>query len=420
MGIPIGKLALYVAAGGIDPRKVLPCMLDAGTDNESLREDPWYLGMTHPRLKGEEYYSLVHEFVKSVHHRWPNAVLQFEDFSSDKAMDILETYRYDHLCFNDDIQGTGAVTLASILASIRIQGAGARLRDQRIIICGAGSAGLGVAQSLYDAMLHEGAEPDEARLRIWIMDKDGLIGPGRPGGQQLTPAQAFFAREHSGGIKTGGMIARDRQGAPLPNPGAGLKDKATLLETIGSVRPTILLGLTGKGGTFTEDCIRTMAAHTERPIIFPLSNPTSHAECTAEQAYTWTDGRAVVASGSPFAPVTLNGRVLTPSQTNNMYIFPGVGLGAIGVRARRITDRMFYAAARALADMVTEELLESGRVLPPVSQIRKVSAKVAAAVAASGIQDGIVQRMPPSGDLYRFFSRMMYDPLYQPIVNPVY
>ena len=323
MGIPIGKLALYVAAGGIDPKKVLPCMLDAGTDNVALRSDPWYLGMPHPRLRGHEYYSLVHEFVNAVHHRWPNAIIQFEDFSSDKAMDILETYRYDHLCFNDDIQGTGAVTLASILAAVRTQGSSARLRDQRIVVCGAGSAGMGVAQSLYDAMLEEGAEPDEARMRFWVLDKDGLLGPERSR-SSLSPAQAFFAREHAGGVLPTG----DRTVAPLGShpadgsaPGAGLRDMASLFEVVKSAKPTILLGLTGVGGTFTEKIVREMGAHTARPIIFPLSNPTSHAECTAEQAYKWTEGRAVVASGSPFAPVVINGKKITPSQTNNMYMY---------------------------------------------------------------------------------------------------
>lgn len=337
---------LYVGAGGIDPRKVLPCMLDAGTDNASLRENPWYLGLPQPRLRGDAYFSLVHEFVNAVHWRWPNAVIQFEDFSSDKAQDILEAYRYDHLCFNDDIQGTGAVALASLMAAIRIQGPSARLRDQRIVICGAGSAGLGVAQSLFDAMLQEGAEPDDARLRIWVLDKDGLLGPSRPR-DSLSAAAAFFSREHAGGLPvsaTGGFggspsagsigraaaagaagaaaaaaatSGRSATAAPRAY-GEGLADKAPLFDVVARAQPTIMLGLTGVGGTFTQAVVSEMGRHVRRPIIFPLSNPTSHAECTAEQAYTWTDGRAVVASGSPFAPVVLNGVKLTPSQTNNM------------------------------------------------------------------------------------------------------
>ena len=504
MGIPIGKLALYVAAGGIHPRKVLPVMLDAGTDNAQLRSDPWYLGMTHPRLKGDEYYSLVHELVKSLSSRWPEAVIQFEDFSSDKAMDILETYRYDHLCFNDDISGTGSVCLASVLSAIRIQGSGARLRDQRIVVVGAGSAGMGVAQSLYEAMLVEGATPDEARDRFWVIDQYGLMGPTRPK-ESMTSEQAFFARPFGAAMTTlhsssssggngGAAGARRRQpsynpspltsdvhthaghhdgyfevspfdsaampavalGAPHGHhpavgvapasgggsgyvapesadvsggsgagadvsgsfiPGTGLEDKSPLLDVVASARPTVILGLTGRGGTFTEAIIREMSKHVARPVIFPLSNPTSNAECTAEQALTWSDGRALVATGSPSPVVNINGRPIKVSQTNNMYIFPGVGLGATVVKARRITDRMFYAAARALADMVTEEQLASGMVLPPISDIRKVSARVAAAVASSGIADGIVGRMPPAGDLAEYMESCMYQPYYGPVLN---
>lgn len=477
MGIPIGKLALYVAAGGIHPRKVLPVMLDAGTDNAQLRSDPWYLGMTHSRLKGDEYFSLVHELVRSLASRWPEAVIQFEDFSSDKAMSILETYRHDTLCFNDDISGTGSVCLASVLSAIRIQGPGARLRDQRIVVVGAGSAGLGVAQSLYDAMLVEGATPEEAQDRFWVLDQHGLMGPERDR-VTLTEDQAFFARPHGAAMSTAQRTASETSSAAsqsgayrhngsgnsngstsnssssasdssdgyfevspvgsapgesdasfLSNsdggvhqgdwvPGTGLSDRSTLFQTVSSARPTVILGLTGRGGTFTEKVLREMATHVARPVIFPLSNPTSNAECTAEQALTWTDGRALVATGSPSAPVTLpDGRAVTVSQTNNMYIFPGVGLGATVVKARKITDRMFYAAARALADMVSEEQLAAGMVLPRIDDIRLVSARVAAAVAQSGIQDGIVRKMPPAGDLTGFMLSQMYKPHYAPVLN---
>ncbi|RYY31811.1 hypothetical protein EON62_06180, partial [archaeon] len=318
-------------------------------------------------------------------------------------------------------------------------------------VCGSGSAGMGVAQSLYDAMLQEGAEPDEARNRFWVLDKDGLLGPERAR-STLSPAQSFFAREHAGGLQTYSDVvmptveALAAMRSSTTAPGAGLHDGASLFEVTKAVRPTILLGLTGVGGTFTEEVVREMASHTARPIIFPLSNPTSHAECTAEQAYTWSEGRAVVASGSPFGPVTLNGRTITPSQTNNMYMyvgqmrtrvaafacvctcrclvvcptpcsFPGIGLGATAVRANRITDRMFYSAARALAEMVTEEQLDAGMVLPPIREIRKVSARVAAAVASSGISDGIVKSIPETSDLVRYMSKAMYDPRYYPLVN---
>ena len=303
MGIPIGKLALYVAAGGIDPRKVLPVMLDLGTDNAALQSDPWYLGMTHSRLRGAEYHAMVHEFVHAVHARWPHALIQFEDFSSDKAATILDTYRDAHLCFNDDIQGTGAVVLGALLAAVRTQGESARLRDQRIVICGAGSAGMGVAASLAAAMAsREGLPAAEAASRFWLVDQFGLLGEGRAPGA-LTAAQRAFARRVDG----------------------GLRDGAKLGEVVASVKPTILLGFTGVGGAWGEGVVREMAKHVPRPIIFPLSNPTANAECTAEQAYAWTGGAAVFGGGSPFGEVTLpSGARVEPSQINNMFMFPCV------------------------------------------------------------------------------------------------
>jgi malate dehydrogenase (oxaloacetate-decarboxylating)(NADP+) len=305
MGIPIGKLALYVAAGGIDPRKVLPVMLDLGTDNAGLQSDPWYLGMTHSRLRGDEYHAMVHEFVNSIHARWPHALIQFEDFSSDKAATILETYRNGHLCFNDDIQGTGAVVLGALLAAVRTQGEGSRLADQRIVICGAGSAGMGVAASLAAAMTgREGLTAAAAAERIWVVDQFGLMGASRAAGS-LTAAQAFFARKD------------ERVG--------GLRDGAALGDVVAGVKPTILLGFTGVGGAWKEDVVREMARHVERPIIFPLSNPTANAECSAEQAYAWTRGKAVFGGGSPFAAVALpDGGSVLPSQINNMFMFPCV------------------------------------------------------------------------------------------------
>ncbi len=405
MGIPIGKLALYVSAGGIDPRKVLPCMLDLGTDNQSLLQDPWYLGMAHPRLRGDEYYSLVHEFVTAIRLRWPNALIQFEDFSSDKAATILETYRNDALSFNDDIQGTGSVTLGALMAAVRTQGPKAQLLDQRIVVCGAGSAGMGVCSSLLDAMVQEGCPPEAARQRFWVMDKDGLIGPERDRAT-LSGAQLTFAR-------TAEDEGEDGADTRLP-------DKSALIDVVSRVKPTILLGFTGVGGAFKENVIREVARHVARPIIFPLSNPTSNAECTAEQAYRWTEGRAVFGGGSPFDPVTVNGRTIQPSQINNMFIFPGMGLCSVTVRPRRITDRMFYAAAKAMSEMVSEQDLDMGRVVPRVRDIRKVSARVAAAAATSAIAEGIVQKMPPAGNLVDFMMKQMYNPQYLPTINDAY
>ena len=314
------------------------------------------------------------------------------------------------------------MAVASLLAAVRTQARGARLCDQRFVICGAGSAGLGTAQSLYDAMLHEGYEPSDAQRRIWVVDQYGLLGPGRSSAG-LSATAAFFTRQTTDGFAATSVPAAAARedaagggGGHETMYGAGLVDCAPLLEVVRRVQPTVLLGFTGVGGTFTEPVIREMSAHVRRPIVFPLSNPTSHAECTAAQAYAWSDGRALVASGSPFEPVNFGGRVLTPSQTNNMYIFPGVGLGATVVGAKRITDRMLFAAAKALSELVTDEQLEAGRILPPVSDIRMVAARVAAAVAASGIADGIVTNTPPAGDLVAYMTKRMYDPVYAPLV----
>ena len=401
MGIPIGKLALYVAAGGINPRKVLPVMLDLGTDNASLQADPWYLGLAAPRLRGDAYYALVHEFVRAAHLRWPSAMIQFEDFSSDKAARILETYRHDVLCFNDDIQGTGAVTLGALLAAVRTQGEGAKLCDQRIVIAGAGSAGMGVAASLARAMqTREGLSADAAAARFWVLDKDGLMTAARAPAS-LSAAQRAFARP--AGAEGG------RAGA--------LAGNAPLLDVVRAVQPTILLGFTGTGGAFGEAAIREMAAHAARPIIFPLSNPTANAECTAEQAYAWTDGRAVFGGGSPFDAVEHADARIEPSQINNMFMFPGMGLCSVAVRPRRITDSMFQAAAVAMAGMVSPADLAQGRVVPRVRDIREVSARVAAAAAQTAMAEGIVTRVPPAGDLVKYMTKLMYDPKYRPIIT---
>jgi len=397
MGIPIGKLALYVAAGGIDPRKVLPVMLDLGTDNAALQSDPWYLGICHPRLTGEAYYSMVHEFVNAVHHRWPTALIQFEDFSSDKASNILEAYRHNHLSFNDDIQGTGAVTLGAVLAAVRTQEGGVgKLSDQRIVICGAGSAGLGVASSLSSAMSdREGIPASATSSRFWVLDKDGLIGSERTPSTGNAGALAYARRD--------------------------MRDGASLLEVVKAVKPTILLGFTGQGGTWGEAIIREMAKHTQRPIIFPLSNPTQNAECNAEQAYAWTEGRAVFGGGSPFAPVTLaNGSTLTPTQINNMFVFPGIGLASQVVRPRRISNAMLQAAAYAVAAQVSPADLQKGLVCPRVKDIRQVSAHVAAAVAQQAISEGIAQKIPPAGNLASYMATQQYDPSYRSLYNDVY
>ena len=393
MGIPIGKLSLYCAAGGIAPHRVLPVVLDVGTDNPALLKDKFYLGLQRPRLQGSKYYQVVDEFVNAAHHRWPNVLIQFEDFSSDKAQTILNKYRNEILCFNDDIQGTGATSLAGILGALRAKGLSpSTLGDQRILIAGAGSAGIGVAQVLYQAMLEHGRTPEEAKGCFFVADENGLLS--NESHKNLTKEQAIFARDKDGGL--------------------------SLREIVNKYKPTMILGLTAVGGLFKEDLIRDMAKHCERPIIFPLSNPTSKAECTAEQAVKWTDGKCIFASGSPFAPVDMeNGKTFFPTQCNNMFIFPGLGLGLTLCGATTCPDRMLYVAAEALANYLSEEELALGKVFPNLSTIRDVSKKVAVAVIEEAIRTGNCTKISEKDlrDLDAFVQSKMYDPIYVPIIE---
>lgn len=393
MGIPIGKLALYCAAGGIAPHRVLPVVLDVGTDNEEILNDKFYLGVPKKRLRGPEYFYLVEEFMQAVRYRWPNVLVQFEDFSSDVAQTLLDQYRHDHLVFNDDIQGTGATALAGLLCALRATGASVdSLGDQRILIAGAGSAGIGIAQVLMQAMVEQGRTEEEAKKAFYVVDQDGLLGTERL--ESLTPEQQIFARSEGGGM--------------------------SLKEVVTNCKPTILLGVTAVGGLFTEEIVREMAAHVERPIVFPLSNPTTRAECTAEQAYEWTDGRCIFASGSPFDPVHLeDGRTVYPSQCNNMYVFPGLGLGATVCGAKTVTDRMLYIAAEALAKFVPDEDVAEGKVFPPINRIREVSHTIAVAVVEEAIRDGQATKLTEKDmlDLDDFVMHKMYYPEYVPLIE---
>jgi malate dehydrogenase (oxaloacetate-decarboxylating)(NADP+) len=398
MGIPIGKLALYCAAGGIAPHRVLPVMLDVGTNNETILKDPNYIGMRHRRLEGDEYYDMVDEFMTAVFHRWPNVCVQFEDFETSKAVPLLAKYRNKFRCFNDDMQGTGAVTVGALLSAARI--AEVPISDLRVVCCGGGSAGQGVSASVMDAMVRAGLTPEEAKARVVLVTNRGAIG--KPDGKYANP-------HHKDGDGNLSMWQNE-----------SLSDGTPLLETIKAHEPNVLLGLTGCGGVFTEEIIRTVAKTAQRPIIMPMSNPTSRAECTAEQAYHWTNGRAIVATGSPFAPVDYKGKTLVPSQCNNMYIFPGLGLAASVGGTQRFTDQMFYAAAQACTGCITDEEMSQGRTFPKISRIRQVSHDVAVAV----LKEGQAQLLNPKISKHhlregwdQLVDRKMYFPKYVPLYS---
>jgi malate dehydrogenase (oxaloacetate-decarboxylating)(NADP+) len=379
MGIPIGKLALYTACAGIQPRLCMPVMLDVGTDNGILRNDPLYLGTRQPRLTGDDYCSLVDEFVSAVQVAFPRALIQFEDFLTPNAYGLLDRYRDRVPCFNDDIQGTAAVALAGVLASGRITGID--FADMRFLFLGAGSAATGIADLVYKALRETGLNDYSARQRIWFVDVDGLLVKGR---NVIAPHNMPYAHDVPG---------------------------ATFAEAIRQVKPHVLIGATGVAGTFTEEIVRLMTGINERPVIFALSNPTSNTECTAEQAYLWSGGRVVFASGSPFDPVSIQGRTYRPGQGNNAYVFPGVGLGVIASRAHTVSDDMFLAASRVLAAAVTEVDLSAGTVYPPLNRIRRVSQAIAVAVAEIAWEEGLAQEDRPE-DIERMIKELMYEPGY--------
>jgi malate dehydrogenase (oxaloacetate-decarboxylating)(NADP+) len=380
MGIPIGKLSLYTACGGIHPRHCLPVMLDVGTDNVELLDDPLYIGLVQRRVRGAEYVELVEEFVTAVEQIFPRALIQFEDFATANAISLLARYRDRACTFNDDIQGTAAVVLAGLIASGRISGR--RLADERLLFLGAGSAATGIASLIVAAMVEEGLSVEQATDRCWLVDVHGLVVAGRP---ELPAYQRPFARPES--------------------------RPSDFLSALDACRPTALVGASGQAGGFSEMVLRSMAAMHERPVILALSNPTTHSECTAEQAYGWTGGRGIFASGSPFGPVMVAGRAMVPAQANNAYIFPGIGLGATLSGARHITDAMFASAARRLAALVTDEELGTGAILPPLSAIRDVSAEIAVAVMEAARRDGLATVAFPS-DPGRFVREVMYQPIY--------
>lgn len=382
MGIPIGKLDLYVACGGVPPAACLPVMLDLGTDNAALREDPFYLGLRQPRAQGADYAALLEEFVSAVQAVFPEAVLQFEDFSNQHAFELLQRYRARLCCFNDDIQGTGAMGLAGLYAALRLTGGA--LAEQRILFVGAGEAALGIAHMVSSALMAQGLSRTEACNRCWLVDRQGLVVAARA---DLGEHKRAYAHDH----------------APLQ----------ALPAIVAALRPTVLIGASGTGALFSEPVLRELARGTAQPVVMALSNPTSRAECTAEQAYAWTGGRAVYASGSPFAAVQVGGQTRVPGQGNNAFIFPGVGLGLLASGATRVSDGMFFAAAQALAAQVTPADLARGRIFPAAQRLRQVAVAVARAVAQRAWDEGLA-RQPRPHDPAAAIAAMLYEPDYRP------
>ncbi len=367
MGIPIGKLSLYTACGGISPAYTLPVVLDVGTNNQQLLNDPLYMGWRHPRITGEEYDNFVNEFIQAVKSRWPNVLLQFEDFAQKNAMPLLERYRDDICCFNDDIQGTAAVTLGTLIAASHA--AGSKLSQQKVVFLGAGSAGCGIAEQIIAQMKSEGLSDEEARARVFMVDRFGLLTDKQP---NLLSFQSKLVQKSDN--------LREWQHA---------SEALSLLDVVRNAQPDIMIGVSGQPGLFTEEIVREMHQHCERPIIMPLSNPTSRVEATPQDIMVWTNGNALVATGSPFAPVSWKDKIYPIAQCNNSYIFPGIGLGVIASGATRVTDSMLMAASRALAECSPLLTDGSGPVLPEVKDIQGVSKVIAMAVGKAAQLAGV-------------------------------
>jgi malate dehydrogenase (oxaloacetate-decarboxylating) len=370
MGIPIGKLALYTGCGGLHPATTLPIMLDVGTDNPDCLSDPLYIGWRHERVRGEEYDDFIEAFVTAVAKRWPHVLLQWEDFAKNNATRMLERYR-DRLCtFNDDVQGTAAVATGTLLSAINVTGV--PLTEQRIAVMGAGSAGCGIASLIRKAMTDAGLTDSEAGKRFFMVDRDGLLVDGMDG---IASFQQPFLQDKA-------AIANWKLDHP---------DRVALLDVVRNAKPTVLIGVSGQAGAFSEPVVRAMAEYNSRPVIFPLSNPTSRAEATPKDLETWSEGRAVIGTGTPFPPLERNGAKFKVDQTNNSYIFPGVGLGAIAVKASRVTDQMFMAAAKALAAASPARSDPAKNLLPPVTSLREVAVSVALAAALQAHKEGLTK-----------------------------
>ena len=389
MGIPIGKLALYTAGAGIHPANTLPVSLDVGTDNETLLADPLYLGIHRPRLRGREYWSLIDEFVEAVAEVFPDSMLQWEDFGNKTSFRNLDRYRDRLASFNDDIEGTAATTTGGLLVAMRLMGQG--WHDQRVVVAGAGSAGIGLARTLTAAMMRAGLSEDEARARVFLVDSSVLVHSGRP---DLTDTKRAWAVDDA---RLGGW---------------GIAGSPTLHEVVRQVRPTVLIGLSGQAGLFGKELIRDLADGVVRPVIMPMSNPTDCTEVLPADAIDWTGGRAIVATGSPFAPVEYDGETRRIGQANNMYVFPAMGLGSLAVRAHRVTDGMFLAAAAALAGCVSDADAAAGSLFPPIASVRSVSRSLAVAVATQARAEGVAG--VGDGSVEELVDELMWWPDYLP------
>jgi malate dehydrogenase (oxaloacetate-decarboxylating)(NADP+) len=381
MGIPVGKLSLYTACAGIDPARCLPIMLDVGTENENLKSDPLYIGLTDGRIRGDDYDSFIDEFMEQASLAFPDAIIQFEDFGNRNASRLLEKYKNNYRMFNDDIQGTAAVALAGLLSSQGITKK--KLAEEKILFYGAGTAGIGIANLYTSALVEKGYSEDAARKRCWFIDSKGLVTKGR---KNLSKDKIPFAHDHD--------------------------VKENLCEIIESIRPTALIGISGQGHAFSRDVLELMAEINDRPIVFALSNPTSVSECTAQQAYKWTKGRCLFASGSPFGPVELEGKTFVPGQGNNAYIFPGVGLGIVLSRSKIISDDLFLSAAHTLSSLVSDEELSNGQLYPSLSDIRSVSKTIAISIAKKVIASGLTNIAFPK-NLEKYLDSIIYNPEYR-------
>jgi malate dehydrogenase (oxaloacetate-decarboxylating)(NADP+) len=380
MGIPVGKLCLYAAGAGIHFSQCLPVMIDVGTNNTEFINDPLYIGLKQERIRGEAYDEIIEEFIMAVQDVFPKALIQFEDFGNLNAFRLLENYRNRVCTFNDDIQGTACVSLAGMSAAMRFSKR--KMQDQTFLFLGAGEAGTGIGELIASALIKDGLSPEEAHQRCWFVDSKGLVVKSREG---LADHKMPFAHDH----------------APVPD----------FLSAVKALKPTAIIGVSGQAGKFDTQVLKTMAEINEQPIIFALSNPTSKAECTASEAYTWTGGRCLFSSGSPFDPVTIDGKTFIPGQGNNAYIFPGIGLGVIASQARLVTEDMFLVAAETLADRVSRADYESGRLYPPLDTIRQISSDIAAAVAELAFDKGLARVERPD-NITEFIRSQMFEPHY--------